>query len=242
MRQTLEQLDLNYFIPCQIRDHAVAVLGLGKTVDGDFLSSEDVELLFTIAGYLAIALDNAQLYSSLEQKAVQIERLKDFSENIVESLNVGVLAVDFDGAVESWNTQLERLIGVPREEAVGRKLEDVLPSDLMAEITARAGDERVSSLYKFHMQNRRGAQPGGQRFDRAAGRKIRGPHRAADPVRRHHAADAPRRADGPDRETHFARLAGRGRRPRSEYAARRDLQLHSDAGEAACPAAIRASS
>src|SRR5713226_1030577 len=156
VRQTLEQLDLNYFIPCQIRDHAIAVLGLGKTVDGDFLSSEDVELLHTIAGYLAIALDNAQLYSSLEQKAAQIERLKDFSENIVESLNVGVLAVDFGGAVESWNTQLEGLIGVPREEAVGRKLENVLPSDLMAEITARSGDERVSSLYKFHMQNRDG--------------------------------------------------------------------------------------
>jgi PAS domain S-box-containing protein len=156
VRHTLEQLDLNYFIPCQVRDHAVAVLGLGKTVDGDFLSSEDVELLHTIAGYLAIALDNAQLYTSLEQKAAQIERLKDFSENIVESMNVGVLAVDFEGAVESWNTQLEGLIGVPREEAVGRQLEDVLPADLMAEITARSGDERVASLYKFHMRSRDG--------------------------------------------------------------------------------------
>jgi two-component system, NtrC family, sensor kinase len=156
VRHTLEQIDLNYFIPCQIREHTVAVLGFGKTVDGDFLSSEDVELLRTIAGYLAIALDNAQLYSSLEQKAAQIERLKDFSENIIESLNVGVLAVDFSGAVESWNTQLEGLIGVRREEAVGRKLEDVLPSDLMAAIAERSGGERVSSLYKFHMQNREG--------------------------------------------------------------------------------------
>ncbi|HWZ56865.1 MAG TPA: ATP-binding protein [Verrucomicrobiae bacterium] len=156
VRHTLEQIDLNYFIPCQIREHTVAVLGLGKTVDGDFLSSEDVELLHTIAGYLAIALDNAQLYNSLEQKAAQIERLKDFSENIIESLNVGVLAVDFSGAVESWNTQMEGLIGVRREEAVGRKLEDVLPADLMAAIAERSGDERVSSLYKFHMQNREG--------------------------------------------------------------------------------------
>jgi two-component system NtrC family sensor kinase len=156
VRHTLEQIDLNYFIPCQIREHTVAVLGLGKTVDGDFLSSEDVELLHTIAGYLAIALDNAQLYNSLEQKAAQIERLKDFSENIIESLNVGVLAVDFSGAVESWNTQMEGLIGVRREEAVGRKLEDILPSDLMAGIAERSGDERVSGLYKFHMQNREG--------------------------------------------------------------------------------------
>src|SRR6202158_2813649 len=156
VRQTLEQLDLNYFIPCQVRDHTVAVLGLGKTVDGDFLSTEDVELLLTIAGYLAIALDNSQLYTSLEQKAVQIERLKDFSENIVESLNVGVLAIDLDGAIESWNTQIERLIGVPRHEAVGRKLAEVIPPDLMAEISARASDERVSSLYKIPMRNRGG--------------------------------------------------------------------------------------
>jgi two-component system, NtrC family, sensor kinase len=156
IRRTLDALDLNYFIPCRIRDHTVGVLGLGKTVDGDYLSSEDIELLFTIAGYVAIALDNAQLYSSLEQKAVQIERLKDFSENIVESLNVGVLAVDLDGRIESWNPQLEHLIGAPREEAIGRKLEEVLPADLVAEIEARAGDGHVSSLYKFHLHNRAG--------------------------------------------------------------------------------------
>src|SRR5947199_9039998 len=70
VRRKLEQLDLNYFIPCRIREHTVAILGLGKTVDGDFLSSDDVELVETIAGYVAVALDNAQLYSSLEQKAL----------------------------------------------------------------------------------------------------------------------------------------------------------------------------
>jgi len=63
----------------------------------------------TIAGYVAVALDNAQLYSSLEQKALEIARLKDFSENIVESLNVGVLSVDLEGIVESWNTRMEQL-------------------------------------------------------------------------------------------------------------------------------------
>src|ERR1700693_619149 len=134
VRQTLEQLDLNYFVPCRIREHTVAVLGLGKTVDGDFLSSDDVELVETIAGYVAVALDNAQLYSSLEQKALEIARLKDFSENIVESLNVGVLAVDLDGIVESWNTRMEQLFGVVRQEAVGRRLGSLLPEELAREI------------------------------------------------------------------------------------------------------------
>src|SRR5580692_3700305 len=89
VRRTLEELDLNYFIPCRFRERTVAILGLGKTVDGDYLSSDDLDLLFTIAGYVAIAIENAGLYHSLEQKAMQIERLKDFSENIVESLKIG---------------------------------------------------------------------------------------------------------------------------------------------------------
>jgi len=152
-KRTLEQLDLNYFVPCRIREQTVAVLGLGKTVDGDFLSSDDVELVTTIGGYVAVALDNAKLYSSLEQKALEIARLKDFSENIVESLNIGVLAVDLSGIVESWNTRMEQLFGVTRAEAVGRKLDSLLPAELAAEIIARSGEEQVTGIYKQRLQH-----------------------------------------------------------------------------------------
>jgi len=156
VRRTLEQLDLNYFVPCRIREHTVAVLGLGKTVDGDFLSSDDVELVETIAGYVAVALDNSQLYSSLEQKALEIARLKDFSENIVESLNVGVLAVDLEGIVESWNTRMEQLFGVSRQHALGRQLSSLLPQELAQEIAARGDQEQITGIYKqrLHHQGR----------------------------------------------------------------------------------------
>jgi two-component system, NtrC family, sensor kinase len=153
VRRTLELLDLNYFVPCRIREHTVAVLGLGKTVDGDFLSSDDVELVETIAGYVAVALDNSQLYTSLEQKALEIARLKDFSENIVESLNVGVLAVDLDGIVESWNTRMEQLFGVVRQEAVGRQLSSLLPEELAREIAARGDAEQITGIYKQRLQH-----------------------------------------------------------------------------------------
>ena len=153
VRRTIEQLDLNYFIPCRIRERTVAFLGLGKTVDGDFLSSDDVELVQTIAGYLAIALDNSQLYTSLEQKAFEVARLKDFSENIVESLNVGVLAVDLYGTVEAWNSRMEQLFQVSRNDAVGQPLAGLLPVELVQEISTRGDAEQVTGIYKQRLQH-----------------------------------------------------------------------------------------
>src|ERR1044071_3207990 len=103
-------------------------MGISRTTDGDYLSSVDVELLVTLAGYVGIAIENATLYRSLQRKMEEYERLKEFSENIVESINVGILAADLEDRVESWNSQLEQLSGIAREKAVGRKLSDLFPA------------------------------------------------------------------------------------------------------------------
>jgi PAS domain S-box-containing protein len=82
---------------------------------------------------------------------MQIERLKDFSENIVESLNIGVLTVDLEDRIESWNPQLEELLEIPRSSALSRNLGEVLPKDLVAEIASRAAGDHVSGIYKFRL-------------------------------------------------------------------------------------------
>src|SRR6476659_7903528 len=134
-QETIARLDLNYYIPCRAQKTTVAVIGLGKTVEGDFLSSEDVELLETVAGYLAIAIQNSRLYASLEQKVAQYERLKDFNENIVESINVGVLAVDLNDRVESWNSQMEVMYALPRRQALNRSLGEIFPPEFVVEFS-----------------------------------------------------------------------------------------------------------
>jgi PAS domain S-box-containing protein len=158
VRHSLQSLELNYFIPCRFHERTVAIIGLGKTVDGDYLSSDDLELLSTIAGYVAIAIENARLYQSLEQKAGQIERLKDFSENIVESLSIGVLTLDLEGRIESWNPQLEELLELPRDAALGRKLSEVLPRDLVSEIESHTASEHVAGFYKSRVNTPAGRQ------------------------------------------------------------------------------------
>jgi two-component system NtrC family sensor kinase len=150
-QETIARLDLNYYIPCRAQKSTVAVLGLGKTVEGDFLSTEDVELLETLADYFAIAIQNARLYASLEQKIAQYERLKDFNENIVESINVGVLAVDLADRVESWNSQMEVMYALPRWQALTRPLSEIFPADFVEEFYRTRQSPGIHNLYKFRL-------------------------------------------------------------------------------------------
>jgi PAS domain S-box-containing protein len=148
VRDAIAQLDLTYYLPCSVRGRTIAYLGVSRTEDGDFLSSDDVELLVTLSGYVGIAIDNALLYRSLKQKAQEFERLKEFSENIVESINVGILAADLEDRVESWNSQMERLLGIERHDALGRRLGDLLPGDLMERLEGLRGERGVHNIYK----------------------------------------------------------------------------------------------
>ena len=157
VRRSIAELDLTYYFPCTVRGRTIAYLGLSRTDKGDFLSSDDVELLVTLAGYVSIAVENARLYRSLQHKVDEYERLKEFSENIVESINVGILAADLDDRVESWNTQIERLTGIPRRSAVGRTLGELFPAELCARFEQVRGDTGVHNIYKFVLQGPAGA-------------------------------------------------------------------------------------
>ncbi len=150
-RDTIRRLELNYYIPCTVMNRMIAVLGLGKTAAGDFLSSEDVQLLETVAGYIGIAVQNARLYRSLEEKAGQYERLKEFNENIVESISVGVLAVDLEDRIESWNSQMEVMYALPRLDALGRTLTEVMSPNFLEEYYRVRQNPGIHNLYKFRL-------------------------------------------------------------------------------------------
>jgi two-component system NtrC family sensor kinase len=183
-QRTAALLDLNYYLPCRVAEsqfgegngkalrtssvrkfaqhqngaagRTIAVIGLGRTLGGDFLSSEDVELLESLASYIGIALQNASLYARLEEKIVEFERLKEFNENIVESINVGIFAIDLEDRIESWNAQMEAMYALSRGEALGQALGTVFPFEFIESIEGFRGEQGVHHLYKFRLTTRAG--------------------------------------------------------------------------------------
>jgi len=151
-QDAIARLDLNYYIPCRAQQKTVAVLGLGKTAKGDYLSSEDIELLETLGGYLGIAIQNGRLYASLQQKVAEYERLKDFNENIVESINVGVMALDMEDRIDSWNAQMEVMYALPRWQTLTQPVRSIFPAEFVEEFYRIRQNPGINNLYKFRLQ------------------------------------------------------------------------------------------
>ncbi len=126
--------ELHYFVPCVVRGRMVAVIGLGRGRDGSLLSSEDIGILQMVSGYVAVAIDNSILLQEQEQRAEEMALLKEFNESIVESVNVGLLAVNHDGIITRCNSSFEEMFGFDRSAAVGRNIKDLFEEGLAANL------------------------------------------------------------------------------------------------------------
>jgi len=150
---------LHYFVPCVVRGRMVAVIGLGRSVDGGLLSSEDVEILRTVSGYVAVAIENSLLYKDQQERAAELKLLKEFNESIIESINVGLLAVDLEGRVTRLNSALEHILDLRRDAAVGRRVEELFSEDFADTLKQVLGKEgwrlkEIRNIYKLHTATR----------------------------------------------------------------------------------------
>ena len=127
---------VHYFVPCVSSESTIAVMALGARESGEPLNSEDLALLLGVAGQVATSLENGRLYSELRVKADELNRLREFSENIIASLNDGLFVIGLDNRVLRWNPSLEQLYGLPRAGAVGKPIEEVFDGSFLANLRA----------------------------------------------------------------------------------------------------------
>ena len=85
---------LAWLFPCRVKGEVIAVLGVGRKDGLDPLNSEEVDTLKTLAAQAATAIMNGQLYRSLAEKADELRGLKDYNENILESLDSGIVVLE----------------------------------------------------------------------------------------------------------------------------------------------------
>lgn len=150
------RLGICCFVPCVAEERTIAVMGLGAHRSGEPLTSEDMALLEAVAGQVATAIQNSRLYGRLQRKAAELDQMHQFSQNIIQSLSDGLLAVDLGGRVIFWNAALERIYGVSQRGAVGRALDELFDEPVLERL--RAGDaQQPAACYRVPVLSRHAA-------------------------------------------------------------------------------------
>ncbi len=147
------------FQELKVRANSIGWIGLGLPPRDRHFSSEDLALLAALSRYAAIALENASLYRAVETKALELEQLKSYTENIIESINVAVLALDLRGGVTSCNRAFEELYRARREQIRGHAVEELLPEDVIQSIRNATGTRgwdlrAAANIFKLYLSNR----------------------------------------------------------------------------------------
>jgi PAS domain S-box-containing protein len=91
-----------------------------------------------------LAIQNARLFREVEQR-------KQYSDALVEASPVAIVTMDVAGAVVGWNPAAERLFGYSSEEALGRRMEDLvatpeLREEVRANIRHTIGGEWIRAI------------------------------------------------------------------------------------------------
>jgi PAS domain S-box-containing protein len=118
------------------REHLAGVMLLGPRLSGRIYGSVEQNALQVLCGQLAIAIDNAQLFT-------EVQNAKIYNEILLQNLTTGVIAAGADGRITVFNNEAGQITGAKSEEMLDRPIDDLPESlrDLVRE-TLRSGERQ----------------------------------------------------------------------------------------------------
>lgn len=145
------------------------------------LTGDEAAVLDVVTTLLAHELTQAEqhhrLREAVEARSRQVDDVRRFTEQIIDSLPVGLYVIDREYTVRAWNRNRETgLQGVARDHALGRSIFEVLhrqaPESLRREFDAVFESGRIQ---QFHIESFAGGSPRMYRITRIPMRINDGP-------------------------------------------------------------------
>ena len=114
-------------VPLWVQDHAIGILEVDHRQSGKTFGSEQVTMLMALAGYAAIAIENARLYSHSESERYRLE-------SILTGIEEALVVVDQDRRLVLINRKACEAFGITEQNVIGRRVSDVFPASELLEI------------------------------------------------------------------------------------------------------------
>ncbi len=124
VEQEMESLQIAVAIGIFAREHLAGVMLLGPRLSGRIYGSVEQNALQVLCGQLAIAIDNAQLFT-------EVQNAKIYNEILLQNLTTGVIAAGVDGRITVFNHEAEQITGSKSADLIDRSI-DGLPATIRA--------------------------------------------------------------------------------------------------------------
>jgi len=131
-------------VPLLVRGEAIGALTIQSQVESAF-REEDIATLQAMADQLAIAIDNARLFTAGQQELAERQRAeralqqeRDFAVQVMNALGQGVTVTNVDGRFEFVNPAYAALLGRTADELIDQRPYDFThPEDQAILVDAR---------------------------------------------------------------------------------------------------------
>ncbi|MFH2034187.1 MAG: ATP-binding protein, partial [Candidatus Margulisiibacteriota bacterium] len=117
----MRRIGMNVWVPILFKKELTGIICLGSKLSGGSFTSEDLDLLGALANQTALALENARLYA-------EVLNMKNYSEEILNSMVSGVLTTDMRGDVITFNPTAEEITGCKANNVVGKNYKNLFQS------------------------------------------------------------------------------------------------------------------
>ena len=139
VRKQMEALQVAVAIGIFSREHLAGIMLLGPRMSGRIYGSVEQNALQVLCGQLAVAVENAELFT-------EVQNAKIYNETLLEKLTSGVIAVGADERITVFNNEAGQITGLNPSEIIDRPI-DQLPEPLrnILRDTLRSVERRENS-------------------------------------------------------------------------------------------------
>jgi len=106
-------------VPMTVRERVFGTITLVTSESDRLYGERDLALAEDVGRRAAVAIENARLYRQSQEEAQAVR--------VLAAIGDGVALVDQDGVVRLWNPAAEDISGVAEAQALGRRLDDLVP-------------------------------------------------------------------------------------------------------------------
>jgi adenylate cyclase len=114
-------------VPLKVKGNLTGVIYADNRIRTGIFTESERDILAAFANQSAVAIDNAQLFESVQQTLAEVSKLKNMMDNIFASIASGVITADFEDKITLCNKAAENIFGVSKIAMIGKYLNDCFP-------------------------------------------------------------------------------------------------------------------